>query len=399
MSKYRLTKKQVRRFLLLKQGLLGAYRFEDKEGICEFVSQAGCIQFDPIDVCGKNAELVLQSRVAGFTKTMLGELLYKDRKLVDYFDKQLAIISIADWKYFERTRERYRLRGRSRDKIDSVAEEVKRFIRERGAACSKDIPLKETVDWSWSPTTLSRAALESLYFRGDLIVHHKKGTIKYYALAEAHIVPAILRAEDPNKSDADFVKWRVMRRIRSVGMLWNKPSDAWLGIEPMKAQARKDAFAALLNEEAIVPCTVEGIAEPLYIALEDEPLLQAALSSTAVYERRVEFLAPLDNFLWDRKLIKALFDFDYKWEIYTPIAARKYGYYVLPVLYGEALVGRIELVADKKAKQLRLVHFWPEIGAEPDETFRRMLRERIYRFAAFNGCNEVTEGTVVGNDM
>ncbi|WEK53753.1 MAG: crosslink repair DNA glycosylase YcaQ family protein [Candidatus Cohnella colombiensis] len=386
MSKYRLTKIQARRFLLLKQGLLGAYKFKGKEGICEFVSQAGCIQFDPIDVCGKNAELVLQSRVAGFTKEMLGELLYEDRKLVDYFDKQLAIISIEDWKYFERTRERYRLHGRSRDKVDSVADEVKRFIQEKGAACSKDVPLKETVDWSWSPTTLSRAVLETLYFRGDLIVHHKKGTIKYYALAEDHIVPAILCAKDPNKSDADFMKWMVLRRIRSVGILWNKPSDAWLGIEPMKAQARKDAFATLLKEKAIVACSVEGIVDPLYIALEDEPLLLAVLSSRTEYERRVDFLAPLDNFLWDRKLIKALFDFDYKWEIYTPITERKYGYYVLPVLYGEALIGRIELVADKKTKQLNLVHYWPEIGVEPDDTFRRMLRERIDRFAAFNGC-------------
>ncbi|RUS47028.1 winged helix-turn-helix domain-containing protein [Cohnella sp. AR92] len=388
MSKYRLTKLQARRFLLLKQGLLGAYKFQGKEGICEFVSQAGCIQFDPIDVCGKNAELVLQSRVAGFKKEMLGELLYEDRKLVDYFDKQLAILPIEDWKYFERTRKRYRLHGRSRDKVDSVADEVKRFIRERGAACSKDIPLKETVDWSWSPTTLSRAVLETLYFRGDLIVHHKKGTIKYYALAEDHIDSAILRAEDPNQSDADFMRWIVLRRIRSVGLLWNKPSDAWLHIESMKSQARKDAFASLLAEKAIVECTVEGIADPLYIAVEDEALLNEALSSTTEteHERRVEFLAPLDNFLWDRKLIKALFDYEYKWEIYTPVRERKYGYYVLPVLYGEALVGRIELVADKKAKQLNLVHYWPEYGVDLDETFRRKLRERIERFAAFNGC-------------
>ncbi|QHW30951.1 winged helix-turn-helix domain-containing protein [Paenibacillus rhizovicinus] len=392
MSRYRLTKKEARRFLLLKQGLLGAYKYKGKEGIREFVSRAGCIQFDPIDVCGKNAELVLQSRVAGFTKELLGELLYEDRMLVDYFDKQLAIIAIEDWKYFERTRERFRLQGRSRDKVDSVAGEVKRFIRENGAACSKDVPLKETVDWSWSPTTLSRAVLETLYFRGDLIVHHKKGTIKYYALAEDHILPAILRAEDPNESDADYIKWLVLRRIRSVGLLWNKPSDAWLGIEPMKAQARKDAFASLLQEKAIVACSVEGIADPLYIALEDEPLLLAVLSSTAEHERRVEFLAPLDNFLWDRKLIKALFDFEYKWEIYTPVAERKYGYYVLPVLYGEALVGRIELVADKKAKLLNAVRYWPEIEGEPDEAFRRMLDERIERFAAFNGCTTIAYG-------
>lgn len=389
MSDYRLTRQQARRFVLLKQGLLGAYKFKGKPGICEYVNQAGCIQFDPIDVCGKNAELVLQSRVEGFAKEMLSELLYKDRKLVDYFDKQLAIIPVEDWKYFERTRERFRRHGRSRDKIDAVEGDVKRFIREHGPACSKDVPLKETVDWAWSPTTLSRAVLESLYFRGDLIVHRKKGTIKYYAMAEDHIAPDILKAEDPNATDEDFTKWTVLRRIRSVGMLWNKPSDALLGLEPMKASPRKNAFASLLAEQAILPCSVEGIADPLYIAAEDEPLLRSVLDSENEYDRRVEFLAPLDNFMWDRKLIKALFDFDYKWEIYTPATERKYGYYVLPVLYGEALVGRIELVADKKAKRLGFVRYWPENGAKPDDRFSTLLRERVERFAAFNGCDNV----------
>ncbi|MBO9599617.1 MAG: winged helix DNA-binding domain-containing protein, partial [Cohnella sp.] len=178
MSEYRLTNAQARKFLLLKHGLLGAYKFEGKPGIVEFVRQAGCIQFDPIDACGKNAELVLQSRVAGFKKEMLSELLYQDRKLVDYFDKMLAIFPVEDWPYFERTRESYRRHGRSRDKVDAVASDVKRFIQTNGPVSAKELPLKETVDWSWNATTLARAALETLYFRGDLIVHHKTGTIK-----------------------------------------------------------------------------------------------------------------------------------------------------------------------------------------------------------------------------
>ncbi|MFC5531854.1 winged helix-turn-helix domain-containing protein [Cohnella yongneupensis] len=391
MSDYRLTKAQARAFLLAKHGLIGEYKFKGKQGVVEFVEQAGCIQFDPIDACGKNAELVLQSRVSDFTKEMLNELLYKDRKLVDYFDKQLSIIPADDWKYFERTRGLYRNHGRSRDKVDSVADEVKQFIREQGPACSKDVPLKETVDWSWSPTTLSRAVLETLYFCGDLIVHHKKGTIKYYALAEDHIDSAVLSDEDPNKTDADYTKWMVLRRIRSVGMLWNKPSDAWLGIDRLKAQDRKDAFASLIADRSIVACSVEGIADPLYIGMADEPLLRAVLSSDPDPIRRVEFIAPLDNLIWDRKLIKALFDFDYKWEIYTPVAERKYGYYVLPVLYGDAFIGRIEVVADKKTKQLNLIGYWLEKGAEPDKAFRKLLRQRLERFAAFNGCENVRD--------
>jgi uncharacterized protein YcaQ len=83
-----LTNRQARQFMLLKHGLLGEYRFIEKQGVLDFVRQAGCIQFDPVDSCGKNAELTLQSRVKGFTKNTLYELLYNDRKLVDYPDKK-----------------------------------------------------------------------------------------------------------------------------------------------------------------------------------------------------------------------------------------------------------------------------------------------------------------------
>lgn len=109
MKSYDLTNEQARNFLLLKQGLIGEYKFHSKQGVCDFIKQAECIQFDPIDVCGKNAELVLQSRVSDFTKDMLFELLYEDRKLIDYFDKNMAIFCTEDWKYFARFREHHRL--------------------------------------------------------------------------------------------------------------------------------------------------------------------------------------------------------------------------------------------------------------------------------------------------
>ncbi|WP_223837250.1 hypothetical protein [Paenibacillus oceani] len=73
-----LTNRQARQFLLLKHGLLDEYQFTGKQGVSDFVRQVGCIQYDPIDVCGKSAELVLQSRIKGFTKNMLAELLYQD---------------------------------------------------------------------------------------------------------------------------------------------------------------------------------------------------------------------------------------------------------------------------------------------------------------------------------
>lgn len=229
-----LTNKQARRFMLLKQGLMGGYKFAGKQGVLDFIHQAGCIQFDPIDVCGKNAELVLQSRVKGFTKQLLYSLLYEDRKLLDYFDKNLCIIETTDWPYFRRYREAYKTGGRSHNEVNAVCEEIKNIIREKGAVSSADIGFNDKVNWYWSNTKLSRAALETMYFRGDLVVHHKKGTIKYYDLAENCIPVELLNAPEPFPNELEYLKWRVLRRIGAVGLLWNKPSDAWfeyLGIE------------------------------------------------------------------------------------------------------------------------------------------------------------------------
>ena len=264
---------------MLKQGLMGKYKFIEEKGVCEYIKQAGCIQFDPIDVCGKNAELVLQSRVEGFTKDMLYKLLYKDRKLIDYFDKNMSIFSIEDWKYFARIRASYLEYGRSMDQVNDVSEEIKLIIKEKGFASSKDINLNEKVDWAWNPTTLSRAALETMYFRGELIIHHKKGTIKQYSLASEHIDNEILNASDPNLTQEEYLEWRVLRRIGAVGMLWNKPSDALLGIDGLKAANRKIIFQRLFQEDKIIEILIENIPDSFYCLSEDRPLIDRVLSN------------------------------------------------------------------------------------------------------------------------
>lgn len=398
MTSYVLTNRQARRFILRKQGLIGDYRFIGKKGVLDFVHQTGCIQYDPIDVCGKNAELVLQSRVKGFTKRMLGELLYKDRTLLDYFDKNLAIIETCDWPYFERYREAYRNGGRSLSEVNAVCEEIKLIIREKGPVSSSDIGFNDKVRWYWSDTRLSRAALESMYFRGDLIVHHKKGTIKYYDLAEKHILHDLLEVPEPCPDELEHRKWRVLRRISAVGLLWNRASDAWLNIEGLKTEERNEIFRQLVKEEKIMEISVENIKDRLYGLASDRELLEDILKSTdlkstdskrADLKSRCELLAPLDNMLWDRRLIKALFDFDYKWEIYTPEAGRKYGYYVLPILYGDRFIGRVEAVNDKKTESLMVKNIWFEESVKPAKMLQKTLDKCLQRFAKFNECKFV----------
>jgi len=388
MKSVKLTNKQARQFILLKQGLMGKYKFSKEKGVCDYIKQAGCIQFDPIDICGKNAELVLQSRVEGFSKEMLDKLLYTDRKLIDYFDKNMSIFSIDDWRYFARLRTYYNTYGRSMDKVNGAVGKIKSIIKERGYVSSKDIDLNEKVDWSWNPTTLSRAALETMYFRGELILHHKKGSIKHYALAKDHISQEILNAVDPNLTDEEHIEWRVLRRIGAVGMLWNKPSDVLLGIDGLKAANRKLVFKKLLKEEKIIEIIIEDIPDFFYCLSADRPLIEMVLLGKE-YECRTEFIAALDNMMWDRKLIKEIFNFEYKWEIYTPIHKRKYSYYVLPVLSGDRFIGRIEIINDKKLKQLIVRNLWFEDDIEKHDIYIKSIKVCLKRFSEFNKCETI----------
>lgn len=381
MTVTRMTNTQARRFLFFKHGLMGDHRFIGKQGVLAYVRQSGCIQYDPVNVCGRNAELVMQSRVRGYKPQMLNELLYQDRVLVDYFDKNLSIFPVEDWSYFQRTRALYEKGERSLEQIEAVCDRIVEVIRQRGPICSADLEMDQKVDWYWSSTRLSRAALEHMYFVGRLVVHHKKGTNKYYDLAENHIAPDILTADDPFEDDYAYQKWLVRRRIGAVGLLWNRASDAFLGIHNLKARTRNSIFHELLADGEIYQAQVEGLSDPLYYLVEDQPMVSCILNNPEL-KKRCECIAPLDSLLWDRKLIKALFDFEYKWEIYTPKEQRKYGHYVLPLLYGDRFIGRMEPVRQNGALVVKQI--WLEPGVRHTKALSARIHSCARRLAKIN---------------
>jgi len=387
-----LTNRQARRFLLLRHGLLGSHRFIGADGALQYVRQCGSIQFDPVDLCGKNAELVLLARVKNFKKEMLDDLLYLRRALFDYPDKCLCILPVEDWPYFERFRAAARRRGEA-PQIGRLCREALDYIAQNGPVDSDTLPLSGDVRWKsaihWSNSTkASRAALEQLYSAGELVIHHRSGSRKSYDLAQNHLPSALLNAPDPLPDDADHLSWRVLRRIGAVGLLANAASDAWLNIDGLKAAQRSACFEQLLAEERIVSVKVDGFPRPLYCRREDLPLLDEAASERS-FTPRCELLAPLDCFLWDRKLIRALFRFDYTWEVYVPPQKRRFGAYVLPILWGERLVGRIEPVADRKNFVLQIKNVWFEPDFKPSAAFYKALQASVLRLAHFNDCKTV----------
>jgi len=382
LEKIIISKDEARKYLLYKQGLLGKKRFCGKEGILEFFENILCLQYDPIDVCGKNAEIILQSRVDGFKKEFLEELLYKERDLIDYWDKNMSIIRTKDWKYFSFIRKKYQNTGKSIEQINSVKNLILEKIEQNDIVTSKDFDFNVKTDWHWNNTNLGRAALETLYYRGDLVIHHKDGNRKYYGLAERYIPQEILKEENPLKNEWEFFVWRIYRRIKSVGLLWNRGSDAWLNIDNCSVSNRNKAFLEMVEKEMIQEIFVENTNNSFYLTTEDKALLIDSLNSSS-YQERMEFIAPLDNMMWDRKLIYYLFGFQYKWEIYTPQAKRKYGYYVLPILLNDRLIGRIEVENRKKEHTLDIKNIWIEQNKRiPEDLFKSCIN----RFAEFNNC-------------
>ena len=393
-----MTREQARRFILSKQGLLGQYRFAGKEGAYRYIRQAGCIQYDPVDVCGKNAELTLQSRVHGFTKKMLADLLYKDRLLVDYTDKELSVWPSEDWPYFSSYRDRSRTHGAGFPGIPELEKQAVAFIRDNGPVSSDTLPIRGKVFWhssmhwsgNWHGTSpAARSVLEQLYTDGVLLIHHKSGSRKYYDLADKYFSRDLLEADNPCPDEMSFIQWRIRRRIGAVGLLWNRRSDAFLGIE-MTADQRDEAFEKLESDDVIRKTAVEGIRFPLYFLTEDLPLAEAVLADAVDRKPRLEFLAPLDPMLWDRKLIEAVWDYRYSWEIYTPAQKRKFGYYVLPMVYGEKMAGRIEAAADRKTETLVIKNLWYEPGIRQTKKLNAAVDAAIRRLAKFNDCRLIT---------
>ncbi len=392
-----LTNQQARQFILLKHGFLNEHKFIGSQGVLDFVRQVGCIQFDPVDVCGKNAELTLQSRVKGFTKKTLYELLYCDRKLVDYSDKNLSIIPTEDWPYFERYRKASQAGASRFEGLAELEDQSKAYIKSHGPVSYNELPIQGSIRWhssihwsgNWSGSSnAARSVLEQLYSTGELVIHHKKGTRKYYDLAEKHIPAELLNASDPLPDEFEHQKWRVLRRIGAVGLLWNRPSDAWLNIWGLKSPQRNDVFRELINENKIVEIKVQNLKDTMFCHSGDVSLIEAVLQNDK-FKPRCEIIAPLDCMMWDRKLIRALFDFSYTWEIYTPASKRKYGFYVLPLLCSDNFIGRMEAVSCAKTNTLIIKKIWYENFVKQTKKLRSTIEKCINRFAKFNECDKI----------
>jgi uncharacterized protein YcaQ len=349
------------------------------------------MQFDTINVVGRNADLVLQSRVKDYRSELLEELLYHDRFLVDGWDKMAAIFRMSDWPHFARRRahnkEHHHMR--SEQTLD-VLPELLDALRKKGPLSSIDFDDDRRADWYWAETRLVRAGLEVLFAQGKIGIHHRVNTRRVFDLIENLVPTKFLGAPDPHLTLQEYQFWHLLRRIGSMGLASNRSGEYWGGIVELRRVAqRREALKHLIEVGQVVSINLEGSNQaPLFMRTEDEFLLDL-IENENLPPAQASFIAPLDNLIWNRRLISELFDFKYTWEVYKPKKKRQYGYYVLPVLYGDRFIARFDPQFNRNTNTLTIQNWWWEQGVRPDKTMKTALYECMQAFLQYLDTQEL----------
>ena len=375
------TKQQIRRGLAHYQNIDHSEKLYGTDGIKKLMRKLHSIQYDPLNVVGRNADLVLQARIADYRSEMLEYLLYTEHFLTDGFDKEMCIYITEDFERFENVRQiqaqsaERTLSYRGQTEALNILQEVRAFVSANGLTGTKDISIGDVRESRWGHKKLSSAALDYLYTKGELCVAKKIGTQKQFDLTE-RVIPKDYFSGFRFMTIEQFLDWYVKRRIAGVGILWGKRGGAWQGNYLWDNELRKSTIARLAEKGELKVIHVEGITEEFYCC---EDFLESLKSERASDYAR--FIAPLDNMIWDRKMTESIFDFSYSWEVYTPVSKRKYGYYVLPVLYNDSFVARFEAVPVSKGKCFEIKNWWWEKGVLTDEKITNTIMEEMERFA------------------
>jgi uncharacterized protein YcaQ len=385
----------ARRFLVARHLLAPPRSVEGgQEAVLEVFRRLGSIQFDPLSVAGRNHDLVLHARVAGYEPAWCEELLYARRELFEAYNKGLSLLPTSElpWYRVSWTLSAARHENGILSENAEVAAGILERIRAEGPLSTLAFERGPVVDWWWAPTNVARAVLEAYSVSGVLGLSRREGNRRVYDLMERLFPAELLALEVPLREQ---LMHKLLSRFRAHGLLGKSGSgELWLGLGKARPDpdrpghpSRIEMRGELVETGELVPVDVEGVRGERYVLREEVSLLASPPEPTT----SVAFLAPLDPFMWDRELLRPLFGFDYIWEVYVPEAKRRWGYYVLPILYRDRLVGRIEPRIDRAGGRVQILNVWWEDGFDPRRAdgFVDAMRAALRAYLAFAGATRV----------
>ena len=383
----KVAKEAARRFLVARH-LLGPARSlgGGPDAVLGVLRKLGSIQLDPVEVAGRSHDLVLHARVAGYDPAWCDEL-YERREIVEAYNKGLSLVLASDFAWF-RVRRSYRWQKVLDDNAD-VAKRLLERIRADGPLSSLDFERESgpTKDWFGAPMNAVRAVLEAYAKTGELGTARRAGNHRYYDLPE-RFLPAEVLARDLTLHEQ--VRHKMLSRYRAHGLVGasGHGEGIFANLGPANPDPRLPEFPGrnalrkeLIELGELVPVDVEGVSGKRFVVRDDVELFGAPPEPPP----SVSFLSPYDPLVWDRKLLASLYDFDYVWELYVPPHKRRWGWYVLPIVFRDRFVGRIEPRIDAAESAVQVLAVWWEDGFAPGRTegFVEAMREALRAYLRF----------------
>jgi uncharacterized protein YcaQ len=385
----KVTAEAARRFLVHRQLLSPARSLTGgPDAVLEFLRRFGSLQYDPIAVAGRSHDLVLHARIAGYEPAWSDDL-YERREVFEAVNKGLSFVPMGDYPWFRRTWSR-----NAQDVLAEnaeVAERVLERVRAEGPLSTLDFDREHgaTVDWFGVRANVVRAVLEAYTVTGVLGLARREGNRRYYDVSERLLPEDVLAREVPLEEQ---LRHMMLSRYRAHGLLGaSSGGDVFAGLGPAKPDARFPELPGrtplregLVEDGALVPVEVEGVRGPRFVLRDEVELLAAPSEPPAT----VAFLSPFDPLVWDRALLGSLFGFDYVWDLFHPPEKRRFGWYVLPVLFRDRFVGRIEPRIDREGGRVEVLGLWWEEGFAPRraEEFVDAMREALRAYLRFAGA-------------
>lgn len=345
-----------------------------KKSVAEVVRHLGYVQIDTLSVAERAHHHVLFSRNSDYDKSELNELLI-NKKIFEYWSHAASYLPIQDFRYSLFRKKQYR-DGKKHwfEKDERVIRHVLQRLEKEGSLQSKDFNNEKNSEGEWYDWKPAKIALEQLFMEGILMVTQRQGFQKVYDLAE-RVLPSQVDMQVP--TNEEFVSHLIDRSIRSHGIVALNEIDYLLkGHNAILKRVISDKLA----RKEIQKVTIKGLNNEYYTSIDgnaiDEP-------------KGLHILSPFDNLVIQRKRLMEIFEFNYQIECYVPAAKRKYGYYSLPIIYGNNFVARLDPKADRKTGVFTVKSLWFEPEFNPDDAFFNIFAKQLKSFSTFCGCNKV----------
>jgi uncharacterized protein YcaQ len=380
----KLSRRQAANLHWNKQLLSGSGLPKGKAGVRQVIECLGYVQIDTISVIERSHHLVLFTRCPDYQPDYLNELLWPDRQVFEYWAHAASYIPISDYRYYLPAIRRTPKPGSWFEKWSrgnqAVIKKVRRRIEREGPLSATDFPddtkRKRGPWWDWKP---EKAALEVLFWRGELMIRERRKFQRVYDLT-GRVLPVGLDLTRPDeKEEKEFF---IRRAIGSLGLATVQDINRYIGV----AGRLNDRLAALVRDGDISEVAIEGSDRLYYMLAKDRGVKE---DKNLAMDKRVRFLSPFDNSIILRDRTQRLFEFSCTLECYVPPAKRKFGYFCLPILWRGDLVGRIDPKADRKKRRFIVNNLHLEKKGLDRTLFASAFAQTLKDFANFHNCPEI----------